>query len=449
MKEAHWDSLVAGLQWGSCVLVLGPDIPAVPRAGSALDDNRNSSIRDAFCRRLTGLLEDEGQKVGEQTLFAVAQQYEDSPATANLKTVAASFFRSPPYDPGPLHQALSRLPFSLVLTTGHDDLFAKALRFEEKSPSRLWYHYKGEPRDNRDVEGKPSPDAPAIYHLYGTFDEPRSLVLTENDLLDFMINVIRGRPKLPDGLQSLLKNNIFLFVGFGIRYWYIRVLLKLLIKALEFSSGSVALESLSELNDQEREQTVLFYRRGTRLEVVEMEAIDFVEQLLERLRKAGGYQGASQRPLRRAQVFISYERNDQDVASKLYEALPKDRFDVWLDMTLLQGGEDWNQELEDKIASSDSFLVLNSKNLADKAIGYVNKEIRIALDLQRYRQRGVEFIIPLQVDGIPAEEGQRDLQRFHQLPLRRSSFAADVAQITKKISRDFQRMSRDPHSEMP
>jgi hypothetical protein len=211
-----------------------------------------------------------------------------------------------------------------------------------------------------------------------------------------------------------------------------------LIRTLGISSGSFALESLGELEAREREQIVLFYRRGTRVEVVDMEALTFVQQLLERFNKAGGYLGSVQRRFRRIQVFISYERSDEDIAKGLYEALPKDRIDAWHDTSFLQGGEDWNQELEDKIRSCDYFLVLNSKNLVDKKVGYVNKELAIALDMQKYRQRGTEFVIPLRVDGIAAEEGQRDLKQFQQLPLRPTSFADDVALIAKNIVRDFQ-----------
>ena len=440
MKDVLWDSLVASLQSGTCVLVLGPDIPAVRRGGNAGAATEPKSVRDAFCQYLAEQLEEENQKVGELALFAIAQQYEDSSAfsTVNLKNIAASFFRDAGYDPGPLHLELARCPFSLVLTTCHDDLFAKALSLQRKSPSRYWYHYRGEPRDNREVAGPLSPDSPALYHLFGAFDEPNSLVLTENDLLDVTISLISGRPKLPDSLRSSLRNNTFLFVGFGIRYWYIRVLLKLLIRTLELSGGSVALESLGELDAREKEQTVLFYKRGTRVEVVDMDAATFTQQLLDRFERAGGYLGLAQRRIRRAQVFISYERSDEAVAKRLYEGLPKDQFEPWLDTSFLQGGEDWNQELEDKIRSSDYFLVLNSKNLSEKRVGYVNKELSLALDMQKYRQHGTKFIIPLQVEGIAAEEGQRDLQAFQQLPLRSASYPDDMGLIVKTMFRDFQ-----------
>src|SRR5262249_8228162 len=148
----------------------------------------SKSVRDAFCDYLGRQLEDENQKIAEQVLFAIAQQYEDLSAfaTVSLKNIAAGFFRDPGFVPGPLHRKLARCPFNLILTTCHDNLFAEALSAENKSVSRYWYHYRGEPRDNRELNMRISPDAPAIYHLFGTFDEPNSLVLSENDLLDFI-----------------------------------------------------------------------------------------------------------------------------------------------------------------------------------------------------------------------------------------------------------------------
>jgi hypothetical protein len=65
--------------------------------------------------------------------------------------------------------------------------------------------------------------------------------------------------------------------------------------------------------------------------------------------------------------------------------------------------------LEDKIRSSDYFLVLNSQALVEKKVGYVNKEI-----------------------------GRLDLKRFQQIPLRRGLFDDDVSQIVKTIFRDHQ-----------
>jgi TIR domain/SIR2-like domain len=442
MKDIQWDSLVESLQSGNCVLVLGSDIPALPQGPAQVDAPAGGSVRDAFCRYLTKQLEDEGLKVQEPVLFALAQQYEDWPTLVSLKNVAAKFFRTAAYNPGPLHLKLASCPFGLVLTTSHDDIFSKALLVKNKVPTRLWYHYKGEPRENRELENVPSPAAPILYHLYGTFDEPTSLVLTENDLLDFMIGIISGRPKLPDSLRTALRNKTFLFVGFGIRHWYIRVLLKLLLRSLGISTGTFAQESLDDLDVRERDQTVLFYRRGTRVEVVDMDALLFASELSDRVERAGGYLGQHGPRPKRIQVFISHASSDGEVARRLFESLPKDRFEVWLDTDFLQPGQDWNQELEDKIKASDYFLPLNTEALAAKKVSYVNKEINIALDMNKYRQHGIGFIIPLQLDELPIDKGQPDLKQFQQMPLCQASFTDDVGQIVKSIFRDYQRQLR-------
>src|SRR5687768_18356599 len=103
MREVIWTSLMTSLQSGQCVLVLGPDISVEPAPGSATAES--GKLRDVFCQYLAKQLEEVDQKVGEMVLFAVAQQFDDSPAlsTVVLKNIAAQFFRNSGYRPGPLY----------------------------------------------------------------------------------------------------------------------------------------------------------------------------------------------------------------------------------------------------------------------------------------------------------------------------------------------------------
>jgi hypothetical protein len=437
MKDLQWASLAESVRTGSCVLVLGPDVSATPKT----DSKESISVRDAFCHFLTEQLREAKLTVDETAMFALAQLYEDWPNLVDLKNVSANFFRNAPFNPGETHLQLALCPFSLILTTCHDNLFETALSVQQKSPSKYWYHYRGEQRDNLELDNRPNADAPIVYHLYGSFEKPPSLVLTENDLLEFITAIISGRPKLPDSLKSLLRNKTFLFVGFGIRHWYVRVLLKLLIRAIGISNSAFALESFAELDSRERQQTVLFYQRGTpRMVVVDMEELEFARELTQRLRDTGGYVRKTPQGLRRAQVFISYERSDREIAKRLFDALPKDRFEAWLDSDLLEAGQDWNQEIEERIKLSDYFFVLNSEALARKDVGYVNKEISLALDMQKYRQQGKRFIIPITIGDTTAANMLRpELQDYQQMPLRDITFDDDAKQLCKDVFRDYQK----------
>ncbi|HZC02035.1 MAG TPA: hypothetical protein VE844_11940, partial [Gammaproteobacteria bacterium] len=61
---------------------------------------------------------------------------------------------------------------------------------------------------------KPTVKEPLVYDLYGSRTEPESLVLIENDRLEFLVNVIKGSTELPPFIRSQFANSdtSFLFV---------------------------------------------------------------------------------------------------------------------------------------------------------------------------------------------------------------------------------------------
>ena len=126
---------------------------------------------------------------------------------------------------------------------------------------------------------------------------------------------------------------------------------------------------------------MLFYKRGargTRLEVVESDALAFLGEFNERMQRSGGFLGLSQRRVRRAKVFISYERRDDLLAQRVFAALQTEQLEAALDHQFLSAGDNWNLAIEDRVRNCDYFVVLHSDNLVTKLDGYVNKEINIA-----------------------------------------------------------------------
>ena len=241
----------------------------------------------SFAEELTGALarelEEDDKRVTGTTLAAVAQQYEDAFGPIALKALAEKSYKSPQFVPSQIHAALAELPFSLILTTCQDDLMAHALQAADKAPIVQRYHFRGDTRDNPYVPLPNSPKTPLVYHLFGNAHEPDSLVLSENDLLDFLIAIVADRPPLPSSLLRALKRGpqSFLFIGFGITQWYLRVLLKVLMRSLEFhrtGSKTVATEPLLGLSEVDREQTILFYQRGTAIELEDAETGAFSDQ---------------------------------------------------------------------------------------------------------------------------------------------------------------------------
>ena len=445
VKERHWNSLVTSLRHGQSVLVLGPEL-AVDAAEEAAPAGKTTSVIDALTQELASELEDDGRRVTGTTLATVAQQYEDAQGFGPnaLRASAQKFYKSSAFRVSDAHNALATLPFSLILTTCHDTLLARALEDAGKKPILQRYHLRGDRRDNPEFVLPGTPAAPLIYHLFGDAREPASLVLSENDVLDFLIGIVSERPPLPNSLVRSLKRvgQSFLFVGFGIRHWYLRVLLKIVIRALELhrSGSAIATEPLRGLSEQDREQTILFYQRGTRVEVEDADVSSFLADLARRVEAEGGFVGQAESIGPRPRVFISYAREDGALAARVFDALRKSHFEPWLDREELGGGDIWDRRIESELEATDFALVLYTPAFCRKTDSYVNKEVALA----RRRALSVRgsFLIPLRTADIRDELRVAELSEYQEMPLEPSNFDDDFAKVASTMLRDYQRRSR-------
>jgi|CXWL01.1.fsa_nt_gi formylglycine-generating enzyme required for sulfatase activity len=101
------------------------------------------------------------------------------------------------------------------------------------------------------------------------------------------------------------------------------------------------------------------------------------------------------RPLR---VFLCHSSNDKPAVRELCQKLrAKPWIQPWLDEEELFPGMDWNLEIEKAIEATDVILVCLSNNSITKE-GYVQREIRIALDYADYKPEGTLFIIPVRLE---------------------------------------------------
>src|SRR3982074_3375817 len=98
------------------------------------------------------------------------------------------------------------------------------------------------------------------------------------------------------------------------------------------------------------------------------------------------------------QVFLCHATEDKEVARELYFRLSHDGFDPWLDEKKLLGGQDWNLEIKKAERKSDIIVVCLSPRSVSKR-GFVQKEIKDALDIADEQPEGSIFIIPLILEG--------------------------------------------------
>lgn len=132
------------------------------------------------------------------------------------------------------HALLADLDLPLYLTTNYDDFMERALASRRRSATRAFPYWNQILREQAPSDALPSDAAasPLVYHLFGHQDVPESMVLTEDDHLDFLSSVAADPKLLPPAIKRALSGTSLLFIGFGVLDWGFRVLVRTLVTAV-------------------------------------------------------------------------------------------------------------------------------------------------------------------------------------------------------------------------
>jgi hypothetical protein len=138
-------------------------------------------------------------------------------------------------DPNEPHALLAQFPISVFLTTNYDDFLVRALKDAGKSPNSATCSWSAGLRYDEDLFATDpglTPDSanPLVYHLHGSLQDPKSMVLTENDYLEFLVKMASAHEAdavhqlIPSPVLSALTDNPLLFIGYGLQDWTFRVI---------------------------------------------------------------------------------------------------------------------------------------------------------------------------------------------------------------------------------
>lgn len=130
-------------------------------------------------------------------------------------------------------------------------------------------------------------------------------------------------------------------------------------------------------------------------------------------------------------AFVSYARGDRDTARRLWSSLHAIGYDVWFDEESLLPGQDWEYEIELALEACDAFIVLLSRDSVDK-VGYVQREIVLALNHADRRPEGQVFIIPVLLEGAALP---RRLSRWHAIDVRDGNWFDRLTQALARTER--------------
>jgi hypothetical protein len=128
------------------------------------------------------------------------------------------------WDEGDAYRTVAAMPVPLFVTTNWTPLLEQALRAQGKRPGTVYFPWtdRGEWPDP-DAPATPTPDEPLVYHLFGRYDDPDSLVLTEDDHFEWLVAWITKRDLVPALVGKRLTNRPLMFLGYRLDDWEFKV----------------------------------------------------------------------------------------------------------------------------------------------------------------------------------------------------------------------------------
>ena len=108
-------------------------------------------------------------------------------------------------------------------------------------------------------------------------------------------------------------------------------------------------------------------------------------------------------------VFLCHASENKSIVNNLFDDLVDAGFAPWLDTEVLLPGMDWDLEIKKGMRASDAVIVGLSSISVTKE-GYIQKELKLAQDIQDEKPRGTIFLIPLRLDECETPYDLQDIQ---------------------------------------
>jgi hypothetical protein len=197
------------------------------------------------------------------------------------------------YDPSPLHTFLAAAPAPLlIVTTNYDDMVEQALRAagrpfdlivhttDVKLGYRLlwWQHGESEPHEVNQKEIDIDLDkVTVLYKMHGAVDRQLATrdqyVITEDDYIEFLSRMTKNKA-IPNIFAEPFQTRHFLFLGYGLRDWNLRVVLNRVEKDIGRTKG---IKSWAIQRDPSPLERRFWQDRG--VEVFDLSLDEFVAKL--------------------------------------------------------------------------------------------------------------------------------------------------------------------------
>ena len=419
LGERDWSLLLDAIKIGRVVPILGEKIFTIK------DDENGISVEDYLLSELSKKFCPSGQKV--ESISEIEDGIEDynylnrrkcSPTNIYfeinqlLKNISISC------DDG-ITEMVNACMFPLILSTAYFPGIDNLLGIPTERVS-IYKKSSSPDIDPYQLSG----NCPSLFYLFGKASNlSRTFMATEDDFLDYLHSWhnIETRPK---NLSRYLSDKYLLVIGSEYPDWLFRFFwhsiknFNIIPSRIEDTQGLITLDSsvedphlrrfISHVQAQAYHDTgkfVLELNKRWKESLVDSTHINDIED------------SDSSNDI---DVFISYAKEDIQVAEKIADIFKGKGATVWFDKRELEGGDEYDRRIAKGISHCKRFVPIISHTTLKGERRYFRKEWSLALDELPYRLH-MDYIIPIQIDNdidiesdlLPEEFKVRHFENFN------------------------------------
>jgi hypothetical protein len=254
--------LMNAIRSDKCVVMLGPEL---------ITTEAGQNFHEAMVETLNIDSNENIVKYYESDEFFLFNQSDDTDGKLNTYYDISAFYQSTPRSET-LFRKIAQLPVSLIISLNPDQTVFDVFQ-RNGIGAQFSYFNKDKPLGDIKV---PSKSSPLIYNLLGTIDDMETMVLTHQDLFDYLEGAL-NKSRLPDKLREIISSaHCYIFLGFKFEKWYLQLLLRLLkMPKAKFS-----------ISKQISNESKAFFTEQFKLKFTNLEIDSFLDMLLRECENA-------------------------------------------------------------------------------------------------------------------------------------------------------------------
>ncbi|PSR14493.1 MAG: hypothetical protein DA408_04910 [Bacteroidetes bacterium] len=311
LPDRQWEYLLDRLEREEAVLFIGPGI---------LPHDQHGTVEDALDEYLQEKSKAEAnpfiEKFYRDDKFFMLNERDKDESLWNFMSYYRDFFTEKTNELTAARAVLDKItqiPFSTIISLSPNQLL------EEAYGDKFAFH-----TDFYNKKKKPQPfvpgrkEDPLIYYMRGKMTADESMIISHNDLFDYLESIYEAKSMDADLKANLKAAKYFVFLGLPFESWY----MQLLIRLFEFQAISPRILALKKFQDKDNSQKIV-YEDLYKVQFYENDSTDFIQQLHDQcaargLLKTASNQTAAANFDRDAEQFLSLIKagqHEQSLAS--------------------------------------------------------------------------------------------------------------------------------------